>query len=298
MLRGSCAATALLAACIGLLAAPARARAADDLQVATRDGVRHALVLPAARGPAPAVLVLHGATLTAQWTATSSGFAQAAAAKGFAAVFPDGLGRQWNDGREGEGADDVGFLRQLVGELIERRIALAQRIYIAGISNGGMMAFRMLCEAGELFAGAGTVIANMPAAVGATCRLRKPFALTMLNGTADPLVPYGGGGVGFMGWRGEVWSAERTAQFVADANGCQPRTLSQLPKRQAEITRIARLRWAGCRDGATVSLYRIDGGGHQIFGRTNFLPAVLGAGTEQISAPRVIMEAFAAAGGG
>src|SRR5947199_169312 len=77
-----------------------------------------------------------------------------------------------------------------------------RQVYIAGISNGGMMTFRMLCEASELFAGAATVIANMPANVGARCAPRKPLPVVMFNGTADPLVPYDGGGVGFLGGRG------------------------------------------------------------------------------------------------
>ena len=116
-------------------------------------------------------------TITAAQTARSSGFAEAAAARGFTAVFPQGVNRQWNDGREDghiSSIDDVGFLRQLVDELISRGIADRARIYLAGISNGGMMTFRMLCEASELFAGAATIIANMPAGVGEGCRCASP----------------------------------------------------------------------------------------------------------------------------
>jgi hypothetical protein len=37
----------------------------------------------------------------------------------------------------------------------------------------------------------------------------------------------------------------------------------------------------------------MEGGGHQVYGHTNFLPPFLGAGTSQVSAPDIIMAGFA-----
>ena len=244
-------------------------------------------------------MVLHGATIGAQRTLRGSGFAEAAAAHGFAAAFPDGIYRQWNDGREEgrvSGVDDVGFLRRLVARAVGRGIADPARIYLAGISNGGMMTFRMLCEASELFAGAGTIIASMPAGIGEACQPKKALPLVMFNGTADPLVPYGGGGVGFAGRRGNVWAAERSAAFMARVNGCggTPATEALTPGPTADATKVVRLDWSACSSGQPVSLYRIEGGGHQLFGRPSILAAVLGPGTQQISAPALILQLFAA----
>ena len=130
---------------------------ADELRVKTRNGDRTAIVLPAGRGPAPTVIVLHGAFSSAAWTARHYGFAEAAAARGFAAVFPQGLRGCWNDGRNPFPwrANDVAFLKVLAGELMAEGVADPSRIYLAGVSNGGMMAMRMLCEASDLFAGSG-----------------------------------------------------------------------------------------------------------------------------------------------
>jgi polyhydroxybutyrate depolymerase len=267
---------------------------ADEWKIDTKDGTRSAIVLPARQTQAPAVIVLHGAAISAQLTVAWTGFAEAAGRRGFAAAFPEGNSLLWNDGR-GDGlsaSDDVGFLRGLVQELVMRRVADRSRIYIAGISNGGMMTFRMLCEAPELFAGAATVIANMPAAVGSSCKLQKPMPFLMFNGTADPLVPYRGGGVGFAGARGTVWSAERSAAFVARVNGCASRFVRPQAGDPGPIT-VMRLDWSRCSSGNTVSLYRVEGGGHQVFGHTDFLPAIFGSGTSQVSAPEVIMAAFA-----
>jgi polyhydroxybutyrate depolymerase len=289
----------LLAVLAWILFGCAAAIARDDwqtLSVETRDGLRTAILVPAAQAPAPTLIVLHGATISADMTARWSGFVESAAKRGFAAVFPEGICRLWNDGR-GDGlssSDDVGFLSRLTQELAARGTAERDRIYLAGISNGGMMTLRMLCEVPELYAGAATVIANMPGETGASCRLKKPMPVVMFNGTADPLVPYQGGGVGFAGTRGTVWAAERTAQFIAQANGCSGPATHPLRRPAKETIRVVRLDWSACSSGQGVTLYRVEGGGHQLYGHTNILPAIFGPGTMQLSAPEIIMSVFAA----
>jgi len=219
------------------------------------------------QGPHRRILVLHGQTSTAAWTAENSGFAEAALAHRFTAVFPQGIRKQWNDGREAQaaGVDDVGFLHRLVTALVGAALPIRRRIYIAGVSNGGMMTFRMLCESSELFAGAATVIANMPTRIGARCAPRKPVPVVMFNGTNDPLVPYDGGGVGFLGGRGSVWATEETAEFMADVNACE--AVRALPLPIGSRVQVTRLEWTLCRTGSSVTLYRMDGAGHQVPGQ-------------------------------
>jgi polyhydroxybutyrate depolymerase len=273
---------------VGAIAASLTVTAANAevIHLATAQGAREAVVLPVRHMPAPTMIVLHGATVTAARTAEGSGFAEAAATRGFVSVFPQGVNRQWNDGREGRtsAVDDVGFLRQLVDELVRLHVADPSRIYIAGISNGGMMTFRMLCEASELFAGAVTIIANMPAGIGEGCTLRKPTPIIMFNGTADPLVPYDGGGVGFWGKRGIVWSTEQTVNFLLRANDCDPRVTPLPVVSSAEAVQVTRFEWSRCHAGHRVALYRFEGGGHQVPGRPQFLPGLLGLGSQQINA--------------
>jgi polyhydroxybutyrate depolymerase len=271
-----------------LTGAPARA---DTLRIDTRTGPRRAIVLPARTEPGPAVVVLHGAVNSATWAARRFGFAEAAAARGFTAVFPEGVGLTWNDGRSGFAsyADDVAFLRRLVVELTERGIAEPDRIYIAGVSNGGMMALRMVCEAAELFAGAGTVIANMPVATGADCHPTRPVPIVMFNGTADRLIPYDGGGVGPFSLGGFVWGTEETAAYMAEANGCgRGPFASDSVIGKTSVTRIV---WSGC--PATVTLYRVNGGRHSVLGRHRVLHALFGKHRDELSAAETIMAAFA-----
>jgi len=277
----------LAAVALALVVAPARA---ETMYLLTNQGEREAIVLPSRQGPAPTILVLHGQTSTAAWTAENSGFAETAAAHRFTAVFPQGIRKQWNDGREAQaaGIDDVGFLHRLVTALVGRGLADPKQIYIAGVSNGGMMTFRMLCESSELFAGAATVIANMPTRIGARCAPRKPVPIVMFNGTNDPLVPYDGGGVGFLGGRGSVWAAEETAEFMADVNACE--AVRALPLPIGSRVQVTRLEWTLCRTGSSVTLYRMDGAGHQVPGQRSFLPLFLGRGTRAV---RAADEAFA-----
>ncbi len=257
-----------LAAATAALALAVTPVQAETMRLLTNQGEREAIVLPWRQGPAPTIIVLHGQTSTAEWTAENSGFGDTAAAHRFTAVFPQGIRKQWNDGREARAADidDVGFLHR------------------------GMMTFRMLCEASELFAGAATVIANMPARIGASCAPRKPMPVVMFNGTADPLVPYDGGGVGFLGGRGSVWAAEETAEFMADVNACTAARALPLPSSWRGRVQATRIEWTYCRSGSPVALYRFDGGGHQVPGQRSFLPFFLGRGTRALNAAD---EAFA-----
>jgi polyhydroxybutyrate depolymerase len=291
MRRNVRAAAALLALAAGLCnPAPA-----EELTIATPDGARNAILLPAARPRAPTVIVLHGALISAEATVRWYGFGEAARRRGFAAAFPRGLNLLWNDGRNaawGSGADDVGFLKRLAQRLVAAGTADPARLYLFGVSNGGMMALRLLCETSEPFAGAGIIIASMPAEVGARCHIRRRLPVIMFNGTADTLIPYGGGEVGFSGLQGTVWPVERSAVFLAHQNGCAP-----IGKRVvaagagADAIRVVRLEWGRCDTGLT--LYRVEGGGHQVYGHTNYFPLFLGPGTSRISAPNTILAAFA-----
>jgi polyhydroxybutyrate depolymerase len=269
---------------------------AEELRIVTRDGARTALLRPAPQGRAPTVVVLHGALISAEYTEAWYGFAEAAKRHGFATVFPRGLNLLWNDGRKavwGSGADDVGFLQGLAQELVKSGTADPERLYLVGVSNGGMMALRMLCEAPEAFAGIATIIASMPARVGARCRSRLPMSIIMFNGTADPLIPYRGGAVGVGGLQGRIWPVERTAMFLARRNGCEGFSKAIVSDRDAPgRIRVVKLDWTSCSSERGVTLYRVEGGGHQVFGATNFLPFLLGSGTRRVSAPDVIMAAF------
>jgi polyhydroxybutyrate depolymerase len=188
----------------------------------------------------------------------------------FVAVYPNAVNGNWNDGRIWAGArrlpDDVAFLRALAGTLTRNGTIDPRRLYVTGPSNGGMMTFRLICEAADLFAGAAPIIANLPADLAGSCKPARPIPVLVMNGTADPLVPYRGGAVGFLGQRGRVLATDESVAFLRNVNGCAGdpfrRELPQLDR--SEGSRVAMETWVNCSSGAPVALYRIEGGGHRV----------------------------------
>src|SRR5262245_7308993 len=181
--------------------------------------------------PAPLVFVLHGGGGSGanMELMTRQGFNRMADRDGALVVYPDGVGRNWNDGRSGlrsqameENVDDVGFFRTLVRNLSARYRVDAKRVYSTGISNGGFMSFRLACVAADVFAAIAPAASNLSEDIGPRCTPSRPVSVAILNGTEDPLVPWAGGQVGSLGIkRGMAWSTEKTFERWAALNGCR-----------------------------------------------------------------------------
>ena len=157
--------------------------------------------LPASK-PAPLVIVLHGNTQTGDDMATRTSWPAVARREGFGVVFPDGLNRAWADLRPDtkragrtppKGTDDVGFVVRLIGKYVADGTADPKRIYVTGVSNGGAMTMTMICARADLFAAAASVIINLTDESATACHPSRPVPMLMMNGTADPLIPYQGG---------------------------------------------------------------------------------------------------------
>ncbi len=99
----------------------------------------------------------------------------------------------------------------------------AKRVYVAGISNGGAMAMTLVCARADLFAAGASVIMNLTDEAAVTCHPSRPLPMLLINGTADPLVPYEGGrGSSYYAADG-FWSTEETLAFWRKLNGCEHR---------------------------------------------------------------------------
>ena len=160
---------------------------------------RYFLYLPATwhRGrPAPLVLVFHGGGGRASGIAPHTGFSRLAEREGFVVAYPQGLNGRWNDGR-GYAAthDDVGFVRALLDTLGREFGIDPRRVYATGISNGAMFSYRLACDLPGVFAAVAPVAGAMPADLAPACAHTQPVSVLAFQGTADPLMPYAGGGV-------------------------------------------------------------------------------------------------------
>ena len=211
--------------------------------------------------PAPLVLVFHAGGGRARDIAPHTGFSRIADREGFVVVYPQGLRGRWNDGRGFATAthDDVGFVRALLDTLGRELGVDPKRVYATGISNGAMFAYRLACDLPGTFAAVAPVAGALPAELAPGCAHAAPVSVLAFQGTADPLMPYQGGGAG----QRRVLSAERSLGFWATLAGCTgtPVTTDE-PDRVADGTRVRHTTWLGCRDGRSVELYTIEGGGH------------------------------------
>ena len=252
----------------------------------------------------PLVVMLHGGGGTAEQMVRFTRFNEIAAREYFVVAYPQGLNRGWNDGRVFRGrsetdADDVGFIRAMVADIGERVTPLdRRRLYAAGISNGGFMSFRLACEAADLFAAVAPVTATMSADLGPRCKPTAPVSVLVINGTADPLVPYNGGHVRVMlALRGEIWSTDRTVAFWAQHNRCAaPPAIRALPDRDtSDGSHVVEADYRGCA-GAPVRLLRVEGGGHTWPGGIQYLPVTwIGPTNRDIDASEAIWNFFKAA---
>ena len=252
---------------LGLLLWSGGAQAADRpvswrWEHRTRTAVVH--LPPAPKGRLPLVVFLHGAGGTGALGREQTGLARLADEEGFLVAFPDGTGARpdrltWNAwyccGYALERrVDDVGALDALL-DLLERDFPVdPKRIYLAGFSNGAMMAYRFALERPGRIAALGIVAGALRCG---NRRAREPLAVCILHGMADGVVPPDG--VSFQTPRrsrppGE--SVETAARFWAAANG-----LDLLPRKE-RIGSTTIQRWTGGTSSGEVELHLLGGAGH------------------------------------
>jgi polyhydroxybutyrate depolymerase len=241
--------------------------------------------------PAPLVLVFHAGGGRASGIAPHTGFSRLAEREGFVVVYPQGLSGRWNDGRGYPTAthDDVGFVRELLDTLSRELSIDPRRIYATGISNGAMFSYRLACELPGWFAAVAPVAGALPAELVQSCERTQPLSVLAFQGTGDPLVPYHGGGAGTR----RVLSAERSVAFWATVDGCTgPAAAGDTIDRTTDGTRVRHAAYSGCREGRSVELYTIEGGGHTWPGGP---PAGrrVGRVSREIDATEMIWEFFA-----
>ncbi|MGB8326856.1 MAG: PHB depolymerase family esterase [Steroidobacteraceae bacterium] len=235
--------------------------------------------------PAPLLIVLHGGQGDAAGMErlTRAAFNRLADQSGALIVYPEGIGRSWNDGRDDsvtratrERVDDVGFLRAVVSELDRRYGVRRDGVFATGISNGALMSLRLACDAADMVSGIVAVAGNLAASLGPRCEPARPIRVAFINGTRDPLVPWQGGGVGFAGRRGDVWSAERSFSWFAGRFHCRDRGADpRIDRVAADGTALILSRARGCDRPSEVRLYRIEGGGHTWPGGVAYAPEFL-----------------------
>lgn len=248
---------------------------------------------------APVVLAFHGSASSAAHLVEFSGLDEVSDEKGFIAVFPQGLGpdrlrRTWNAGgccgwSYKENIDDVAFTATILDEL-ERDLAIdTKRVYATGMSNGGMMAYRLAAELPDRIAAIASVAGPMGKLVTPSS---KPISVCHFHGTLDEYAPYAGGVGKRSSSKSDFFSAAESVEVWRKANECSAKFVEEsIPCQVNDGTQVTRRTWSGGRMNTQVILYTIDGMGHTWPGRKTRL-AHLGPTSANLCASRAMWEFF------
>jgi polyhydroxybutyrate depolymerase len=250
-------------------------------------------------GTEPYALVFgfHSLTVDYHIVSTMSGFPEQQDDHDFIAVTPSGListAPYWNASPAPENYD-LDFVADLLDHLEATLCIDTAMVFSVGMSNGAQMSSMLACRLDGRIAAIAPIAGveyNQPCDA-------PPTPVIAFHGTADPFVPYEGGGLDSVAiadqnfYKGKV--PEGTAEPTgvdesmdrwAKHNGCRSRY-----DEERISPKVRKRTWPGC-DAATV-LYIVDGGGHQWPGRPQpAFEATFGPGTTEIDATDLMFTLF------
>jgi len=244
----------------------------------------------------PILFNIHGGGGTAKKTPslTFGRFNDLADKDGFIVVYPEGIDKNWNDGRilEGERAweeniDDVGFIIAIIDQLKKDYMIDSGKIFTTGMSNGGFMSSRLICDRSDVFKGAAIVTATLSTNYLPKCNPTNPVAVMIMNGTDDKIVPYNGGEVEvFKKVRGKIISTDDYVDFWKNKNKCVDKLPTvTVPDIHNDGTSVSIDTYSNCELESALVLYRIEGGGHTWPGGNQYLGEwLIGKTSQEINA--------------
>lgn len=154
--------------------------------------------------PMPLLFALHGGGGNMDYMATDANYGQITASErnGFIVVFPNGFSKlksgkfaTWNAGNccggaRDENVDDVGFIKQIVKNVTHQMNIDRNRVYATGMSNGGLMSYRLACEMSDVFKAIASVAGTDNTR---SCTPRNPVPILHIHARNDSHVLFTGG---------------------------------------------------------------------------------------------------------
>ena len=291
----------VLAVCVGF--GPGDEAVEKTIRVDGRDRT-YLVFAPAKKNtPIPVVLVFHGGGGNARQMEQYSRFNPLAEKEGFLAVYPQSVEGNWNDGRgvefikaQREQVDDVKFVRAIVDALAKDHAIDRGRVFSTGMSNGAIFSHYLVTKASDLIAAIAPVVGGLTPGMSATFQPDCPVSILIVQGDKDPLIPYGGGPIGFPGTepRGKVSPTTETLALYVKRNGNpgEP-TVTTLDTKPDDGTSVEIRKYPDGPGGVKTELYLVKNGGHAWPGRPLYLPkAMIGLASAEFSATDVIWDFF------
>jgi len=253
----------------------------------------------------PLVIMLHGGSGSAATETEQSRFHELAKDEGFITVYPDAIGGWWNDGRshivlgeEHRDIDDVSFICAMIDTLKKEYPIDTNRIFAAGISNGAFMCQKLASMRSDVFAAIAPVIGGMEVSVAQHFAPTNPVSVLMINGEADPFVPYSGGKMGTKKKpRGETIAIDRIVELWVSHNRCNATPVVQdMPNRNRnDDCSGVKYVYADGQNDTEVVLISIVGGGHTWPGAKPYAPSIIiGKTCNDFKATELIWDFFKA----
>lgn len=186
-------------------------------------------------------------------------------------VAPDGIKRRaqraWNDGfadvPSNPQCDDVGFIGAVIDRVIAEDAVDPDRVYVIGVSKGGMMTYRIAAELAPRLAAFATVLAAMPRRASYQMPV-APLPAMIVAGERDPFIPYSGGKSFVTLWfTAPAMGIEATAALWRKLAGLRGEpAVERLPAANGDSTRAIRYTWGDDPSALQLVLMKIMGGGH------------------------------------
>ena len=211
----------------------------------------------------PLVIVLHGFGGTPAQAENDYGVTDKGNAEGFIVVYPAGIQSNgpahlgsWNAGNccpvaTTSNVDDVQFISLLIDKMIADYKVNRKKVYVAGMSNGAMMAYTLACTLSDKIAAitsvSGTLVKTSP------CQPSRAVPILHIHSAIDTKVPFNGG-IGLGGYYFPsvdstlaVWAALDSCEAAPQVTNYSGYTLSE---------------WKNRAGNTAIDCYLTDDGGH------------------------------------
>lgn len=225
--------------------------------------------------PVPLIVVLHAGGSYPARMAAKTGLTDAADRENFIVVYPRGIygwapwRRMWNGGyccgvAYERNVDDVGFVATMIERLRNHLAVNGSRIYVAGHSNGAILAYRVAAELSDVVAAVGPVAGSIGGTASQESPLwvipepEHPVSVIHFHGRLDENVPYDGGHGNNTWGTGTDLPVNESISFWIRHNNCSREPETWVSK-SGNITRDT---YTGGDSGSQVTLYTIRKGGH------------------------------------
>jgi polyhydroxybutyrate depolymerase len=253
--------------------------------------------------PTPMVVHLHGRFANAFSQAIASDFNTLAEREGIIVLYPNALNSdedesqtEWNYGRDiptyqPVPQNDEAFINALINDVDSSLNIDRNRLYVTGLSNGGLMTQRLACTEEQTFAAFATVAASAPHGLTTLCDDSGHAPVLFYIGTEDSM------------WTGAtsqtatgtefyiVAPMDAAAAFWASHNECsQSFQSADLPNTDPDSS-VRLMVFENCPNDAAVVIFAVLGGGHVWHGVREFETS-LGENNMDYNASEVIWQFF------